>query len=64
MRHNHITPAGGSHGQLFRPYWGSLAWHSRWISVRTKPFSEARYCRGERGLIRTEARRLCHADVP
>ena len=23
----------GSHGQLFCPYWGSLAWHSRQTSV-------------------------------
>ena len=22
-------PGSGSHGQLFRPYWGSSAWHSR-----------------------------------
>ena len=22
-------PGNGSHGQLFRPYWGSSVWHSR-----------------------------------
>ena len=26
----------GSHGQLFRPYWGSSAWHSRWVNEREK----------------------------
>ena len=26
----------GSHGQLFRPYWGLSAWHSRWVNEREK----------------------------
>ena len=26
----------GSHGQLFRPFWGSSAWHSRWVNEREK----------------------------
>ena len=25
-------PGSGSHGQLFRPYWGSSAWHSRRVN--------------------------------
>ena len=33
-------PGSGSHGQLFRPYWSSSTWHSRQISIRTKPSSE------------------------
>ena len=37
-------PGSGSHGQLFRPYWGSSAWHSRRTSVRPKPSSEALHC--------------------
>ena len=27
-------PGSGSHGQLFRPYWGSSAWHSRRANER------------------------------
>ena len=27
--HSHITQAG-CHGQQFRPYWGSTAWHGHW----------------------------------
>ena len=29
-------PGSGSHGQLFRPYWGSSAWHSRRVNERGK----------------------------
>ena len=29
-------PGSGSHGQLFRPYWGSLAWHSRRVNEQGK----------------------------
>ena len=29
-------PGSGSHGQLFRPYWSSLAWHSRRVYERGK----------------------------
>ena len=29
-------PGSGSHGQLFRPYWGSSAWHSRWVNEQGK----------------------------
>ena len=28
----------GSHGQLFRPYWGSSAWHSRQSVTGENPF--------------------------
>ena len=31
--HRHITQAG-SHGQWFRPYWGSTAWHGHWSVTR------------------------------
>ena len=32
-------PGSGSHGQLFRPYWGSSAWHSRRVNPCLKdPF--------------------------
>ena len=31
--HSHITQAG-SHGQWFRPYWGSTAWHGHWSVTR------------------------------
>ena len=30
----------GSHRQLFRPYWGPPAWHSRWVNERGKPTSQ------------------------
>ena len=33
-------PGRGSHGQLFRRYWGSSAWHSHQTSVRAKPSSD------------------------
>ena len=29
-------PGSGSHGELFRPYWGSSAWHSRRAKERGK----------------------------
>ena len=29
-------PGSGSHGQLFRPYWGSSAWHSRRVNEQGK----------------------------
>ena len=29
-------PGSGSHGQLFRPYWGLSAWHSRPVNERGK----------------------------
>ena len=29
-------PGSGSHGQQFRPYWGSSAWHSRRVNERGK----------------------------
>ena len=32
--------ASGSHRQLFRSYWGPLAWQSRWINKRWKPTSQ------------------------
>ena len=32
--------ASGSHRQLFRSYWGPLAWQSRWINERWKPTSQ------------------------
>ena len=28
----------GHHGQLFRPYWSSSAWHSRWSVTRLNTF--------------------------
>ena len=41
--HSHITRAG-SHGQWFRPYWGSTAWHGHWsVTGETcvqRPFTE------------------------
>ena len=33
-----------SHGQLFRPYWGLSAFHSRRTSVRIKSSSEVLHC--------------------
>ena len=39
---------GNSHGQLFCPYWGSSAWHSRRVHERGNPcVSKTLYCRGE-----------------
>ena len=35
--HNHIPPGSGSYEQLFRPYWGSSAWHSRHVNKRGNP---------------------------
>ena len=35
--HSHYHEGSGSHGQLFRPYWGSSAWHSRLFSDWGKP---------------------------
>ena len=41
-------PGSGSHGQLFRPCWGSLAWHSRRANGPGLPrVSKTIYCRGE-----------------
>ena len=31
-----ITRAVAAIGQLFRPYWGSSAWHSRWVNEQGK----------------------------
>ena len=31
-----MAAGSGSHGQLFRPYWGSSAWHSRRVNEREK----------------------------
>ena len=30
-------PGSGSHGQQFRPYWGSSVWHSRRVNERGNP---------------------------
>ena len=30
-------PGSGSHGQLFRPYWCSSAWHSRRVYEQANP---------------------------
>ena len=45
--HRHITQAG-SHGQQFRPYWGSTAWHA-WplVSDRGNLCKKTLSCRGE-----------------
>ena len=32
----------GSHRQLFHPYWGPPAWHSRWVNEQGKPASQKR----------------------
>ena len=38
----------GSHGQLYRPYWGSSAWQNRRVNGRGKPVSQRpACCRGE-----------------
>ena len=39
-------PGSGSHGQQFRPYWGSSAWHSRRVNERGKfpPMKDSKGC--------------------
>ena len=34
--HSRITWAVAATGQLFRPYWGSSAWHSCWVNEQGK----------------------------
>ena len=34
--HSLITQTVAAIGQLFRPYWGSSAWHSRWVNEQGK----------------------------
>ena len=34
--HSRITWAVAAIGQLFRPYWGSSAWHSHWVNEQGK----------------------------
>ena len=37
----------GSHGQLFRPFWGSSAWHSRRSMARENPRIKDPACQGK-----------------
>ena len=42
--HARAQLGSGTHGQLFRSYWGLSAWHGRRTSVRQSRLPSARHC--------------------